>query len=194
MCFDINCLLFDYNLKLIDKFRHESVSHSLLMKSWRLLLLSTQQNSTASDAVRRVSSSGIFTSKADICNFVTFSQASVSSGERGGSLDHGPYNLHSFVSDVLLMRGSWLGVWNLIQFHQRSDYTLNAVQTLQYVGLSRYWENIFSGFFFFSSRISITNSDGFFSRRGEKKNNPRCDFVLISETFNVVFRCKEVLF
>lgn len=112
--FDINCLLFDYNLTLIDKFRHESVSHSLLMKSWRLLLPSTQQSSTASDAVRRVSSFDVFTSKADICNFVTFSQPSVSSGERGGSLDHGSYNLNSFASDVRLMRVLWLGVWNLI--------------------------------------------------------------------------------
>lgn len=53
-----------------------------------------------------------------------------------------------------------MGVWNLISFQQRADYTLNGVQTLQYVGLSRYGENIFLGFF---GGISIfTNTDGSF--------------------------------
>lgn len=84
VCLDINCPLFDCNTELIDKFKHEFVSHPLLMRRWRLLLPPTRNSGSASDAVRRLSSSGVFTSKADVCNVVTFPRASVSLGWGGG--------------------------------------------------------------------------------------------------------------
>lgn len=60
VCFDINCLLFDCNTELIDKLKPALASHPLLMESWRLLLPPTRHRSSASDAARRVSSSGGF--------------------------------------------------------------------------------------------------------------------------------------
>lgn len=76
------------------------------------------------------------------------------------------HNLHSFKPNVKLMKVSWLRVWNLISFQQRADYTLNGVQTFQYVGLSRYWENIFLGFFRGISILQILI--GLFNARGNK--------------------------